>query len=264
MFAQMKGSLAGAEGGLGMGLALVKWLVEMHGGRVDARSAGPGLGADFVVRLPVSEWSTSAESNENATDVELPAPRDPRSRILVADDHRDAATSLATLPQLDGHEIRVSNDGTQALSAAEAFRPHVALLDIGMPTLNGYEVARQIRAASWGREMTLVAVTGWGQADDRRMAQEAGFDRHVTKPLDLEALGEILSARLPRIAGPVRGFPQRPVPPAHFRWHGNAADPSSGIAKAERRGHDRHPMGSSTTMVPIHACSNDACALQNT
>ena len=111
------------------------------------------------------------------------------TRILIADDNRDAAASLATLLSLDGHDTRVANDGEEALHEAEAFRPHIALLDIGMPRINGYEVARRIRAAPWGEAMLLVALTGWGQAEDKRRAKEAGFDHHFTKPLDLDVLG---------------------------------------------------------------------------
>ncbi|MGE5170547.1 MAG: response regulator [Rudaea sp.] len=111
------------------------------------------------------------------------------TRILVADDNRDAATSLATLLSFDGHDTRIANDGEEALRVAEEFLPHIAFLDIGMPRVDGYEVARRIRAASWGGSILLVALTGWGQADDRRRALEAGFDRHFTKPLDLDALG---------------------------------------------------------------------------
>ena len=177
MFSQAKSSLERAEGGLGTGLALVKGLVELHDGTVEATSAGLGEGAEFVVR-------------------EKPSTR--AVRILVADDNRDAAASLATLLTLDGHEIAVAHDGEAALASAEAFRPDVALLDIGMPNLNGYEVAQSIRAAQWGRSMLLVAVTGWGQSEDKRRAHEAGFDHHFTKPLDFDAFGTFLNDALTR------------------------------------------------------------------
>jgi CheY-like chemotaxis protein/anti-sigma regulatory factor (Ser/Thr protein kinase) len=194
MFSQMKNSLDRAEGGLGIGLALVRGLVELHGGRVEAQSAGPGTGARFIVHLP------RASEPPEADDVDHDKPRPPREapahRILVADDNRDAASSLATLLALDGHEIRVVNDGEQALFEAERFRPHVALLDIGMPKKNGYDVARAIRDAAWGRAMLLVAVTGWGQSEDKRRAKEAGFDRHFTKPLELDALSAFLAQSL--------------------------------------------------------------------
>jgi PAS domain S-box-containing protein len=194
MFSQVKGTLDRAEGGLGIGLALVKGLADLHGGSVEARSDGLGKGAEFIVRLPLPAGAEGIGARDAASTRDPPATR--RARILVADDNRDAAASLATLLGLDGHETTVVNDGKLALAAAESFRPHVALLDIGMPKLNGYEVARRIRAAPWGRAMTLVAVTGWGQAEDKRRAREAGFDRHFTKPLDLDVLGAFLTDAL--------------------------------------------------------------------
>jgi len=194
MFSQVKSSLDRAEGGLGIGLALVKGLVELHEGTVEARSEGLGLGAEFIVTLPLPDGARSpAVSGSSLARRETPART---VRILVADDNRDAAASLATLLQLEGHEITVANDGRSALAAAEAFRPHVALLDIGMPKLNGYEVARQIRAEPWGKAVILVALTGWGQTEDKRRAFEAGFDHHFTKPLDLEVLGAFLADAL--------------------------------------------------------------------
>ena len=202
MFSQVKSSLDRAEGGLGIGLALVKGLVELHDGTVEAKSDGLGKGAEFVVALPLpARGQQPAEIAGGLARNETPART---ARILVADDNRDAAASLATLLQLDGHEITVANDGRVALAAAEAFRPHVALLDIGMPKLNGYEVARHIRAEPWGKAVILVAMTGWGQAEDKRRAFEAGFDHHFTKPLDLEVLDAFLADALaePRTVRP--------------------------------------------------------------
>jgi PAS domain S-box-containing protein len=195
MFSQMKDSLDRAEGGLGIGLALVKGLVELHGGRIEAYSAGPGTGARFTAHLPVDPDGTQPAPDDR---LRHETPRDVRARVLVADDNRDAASSLATLLSLDGHDVRVANDGEQALVEAEAFRPDVALLDIGMPGKNGYEVAREIRAKPWGRAMLLVAVTGWGQSEDKRRAKDAGFDHHFTKPLDLDALSAFLADALAR------------------------------------------------------------------
>jgi PAS domain S-box-containing protein len=189
MFAQAKSSLDRAEGGLGIGLALVRGLVELHGGSVEAKSDGPGKGALFIVRLPLPAGVDDQADAEDLTD-KTSAPH--RMRILVADDNRDAAASLATLLELDGHEVAVVYDGEGAIESAAAWKPDIALLDIGMPKRNGYEVAQHIRAAPWGRQIKLVAVTGWGQAEDKRRAREAGFDRHFTKPLDLDALGEFL------------------------------------------------------------------------
>ena len=167
---------------------------------VEARSAGLGKGAEFVITLPLPErgQEPAAPAGGLARN-ETPARA---ARILVADDNRDAAASLATLLQLDGHEITVANDGRHALAAAEAFRPHIALVDIGMPKLNGYEVARHVRAEPWGKSVVLVAVTGWGQTEDKRRAFEAGFDHHFTKPLDLDTLGAFLSDVLSKLREP--------------------------------------------------------------
>jgi PAS domain S-box-containing protein len=198
MFSQVKSSIDRAEGGLGIGLALVKGLVELHDGSVEASSAGLGHGAEFVVRLPLASEpadASSAASGERKTSSAR------STRILVADDNRDAAASLATLLALDGHELSIAYDGDVALRNAEAFKPDVALLDIGMPKLNGYEVAQRIREAPWGKSMLLVAVTGWGQSSDKLRAHDAGFDHHFTKPLDLDAFGAFLSEALARRDG---------------------------------------------------------------
>lgn len=179
------------EGGLGIGLSLVKWLVEMHDGRVEANSAGEGQGSEFVVRLPVYR------SQGEQTGSPRPGPQDDsvdQLRVLVVDDNQDAANSMATMLSLMGHETRVAFDGIAALEAAEEFRPDVALLDIGMPRLNGYQTARHLRQQSWARNTMLVALTGWGQAEDRRRSREAGFDHHLVKPVELQVLNELLSS----------------------------------------------------------------------
>ncbi len=184
IFAQVNRSQEQSQGGLGIGLSLVKRLVEMHGGSVEARSAGLGKGSEFVVRLPVA----AAEAPAAAPGEAPPGGPAVRRRILVADDNVDAAESLAMLLTLQGNEVRTAHDGARALAAAAEFRPQVVLLDIGMPKLNGYEVCRRIRALPWGKEPYVVALTGWGQDDDKRRSQEAGFDRHLVKPVDPEAL----------------------------------------------------------------------------
>ena len=185
MFSQIEGVEGRSEGGLGIGLALVKGLAELHGGTVEARSAGLGHGSEFIVRLPVSAHQSA--SRQPADD---PAPVSPeRRRVLIADDNRDAADSLALLLELSGHEVRVAHLGQTALSLAQTFRPDVALLDIGMPDLSGYEVARALRQEPWATDLQLIALTGWGQDDDRRRALEAGFDHHLTKPVDPDQLG---------------------------------------------------------------------------
>jgi CheY-like chemotaxis protein len=188
MFTQVNRSLERSQGGLGIGLTLVKRLVELHGGSVEARSAGLGRGAEFVVRLPVitalcTEAKADARPVRHASDV-------PR-RILVADDNRDAADSMGMMLRLMGNEVRTANDGVQAVEEAASFHPDLILLDIGMPRLNGYDAAREIRKQGWSHDTVLVALTGWGQEEDRRHAFDAGFDRHFTKPvspLDLERL----------------------------------------------------------------------------
>src|SRR5262249_1937510 len=158
-------------GGLGIGLALVRRLVEMHDGSVEARSNGPGEGSEFIVRLPVlllpREEPPLKSNGARATALS-------KCRILVVDDNEDSADSLGRLLRLKGNDIRTAHDGIEALEAAKAFRPDLVLLDIGLPKLNGYEVARRIRQHPWGRDMVLVALTGWGQDEDRRRSQEAG------------------------------------------------------------------------------------------
>lgn len=190
MFSQVDSAIDRAEGGLGIGLALVKGLVELHGGTVAAYSAGLGHGSEFVVRLPIDDSLEARRfANASAADTAV-APR----RILIADDNHDAAASLGMLLELSGHEIELAHDGQDALARAELFRPSVVLLDIGMPKLNGYEVAERIRREPWGRDMLLIAVTGWGQEDAQQRAARAGFDHHLTKPIDPDSIDRLLGA----------------------------------------------------------------------
>jgi PAS domain S-box-containing protein len=190
LFAQVDTSLERSTSGLGIGLTLVKTLVEMHGGTVAVRSEGLGLGSEFEVRLPIPAVEPAPAPPPAGETAPTPA-----RRILVADDNRDSAESLAMLLELTGHETRTAHDGLAAVAAAEAFRPDVLLCDIGMPKLNGYEVACRIRDQPWGRGMVLVALTGWGQEEDRRKSQEAGFDAHLVKPVDHAALAKLLAER---------------------------------------------------------------------
>jgi CheY-like chemotaxis protein len=184
------------QSGLGIGLALVRRLVEMHGGTVTAHSEGAGSGSEFVIRLPVARETAAGERDSVPSGPATTAPT-VRRRILIADDNLDALDSTARLLQYGGHEVFSATDGSLALQAAERHLPEVALLDIGMPGLDGYEVARRIRAAPWGRDLTLVAITGWGQEADRRRSQEAGFDSHLVKPVNPGELAALL-ARLPQ------------------------------------------------------------------
>jgi PAS domain S-box-containing protein len=191
MFSQVDSALERSKGGLGIGLALVRGLVEMHGGSVGARSDGPGKGSSFVVRLPVAEDPIPPANGP--TDACNGAESALNCSILVVDDNRHAARMLATILKVLGHEVYTAHGGAEALQVAETFRPRLVLMDIGMPEMNGYEVARRFRESPWGRDMMLVAVTGWGQKDDIRLAAEAGFDRHVTKPIEMPVVQNLIA-----------------------------------------------------------------------
>ena len=189
MFSQIEGSRARAQGGLGIGLTLVKRLVELHGGKVEVHSDGKGKGAEFIVRLPlVVEAPVPVVTDAS----DRPAPKSCQ-RILIVDDNRDSADTLAMLLRVMGHDIRTAYDGLEGVAAAEEFRPNVVLLDIGLPKLDGYQACRRIREQPWGRAMVLVAVTGWGQENDRRCSREAGFDHHMVKPVDPTDLEQLLN-----------------------------------------------------------------------
>jgi two-component system CheB/CheR fusion protein len=193
MFTQVDVSLERKHGGLGIGLALTRSLVELHGGELEVHSPGLGKGSEFIVRLPL-----------NSLPQAIPPPRAEkpstakaeRRRILVVDDNRDSADSLSALLEMTGHDTRVAHVGLDAVSMAESFLPDVILLDIGLPHLNGYDAARRIRQHSWGKEMKLVALTGWGQHEDREESKNAGFDFHLVKPVDYETIAELLT-RIP-------------------------------------------------------------------
>ena len=183
MFNQVDRAPERAQGGLGIGLALVRRLVEMHGGSVRAHSDGPGQGSEFVVRLPA--LATAPAVGESLVP-EAAAPV--RRRVLVVDDNRDAADALALLLQHNGHETFVAYDGAEAFAAADQYRPDVMLLDIGLPGMNGHDVCRQMRQQPWGKRIRMIALTGWGQEDDRQKSREAGFDGHLVKPVEIAAV----------------------------------------------------------------------------
>ena len=189
MFVQIEQDLGRARSGLGIGLALARRLIELHEGRIEARSDGIGTGTTFAVRLPlmasVAEQTPRADSGPNAA-VHC-------CRVLVAEDIPDAAEMMRLVLESMGHEVRVATDGVQAVAIAQEFDPHIALLDIGMPRMDGYEAARRIRAAL-GRRVMLVALTGWGQEEDQRRAYAAGFDRHLTKPAEPEILESLIAS----------------------------------------------------------------------
>jgi PAS domain S-box-containing protein len=195
MFSQLTPALERSQGGLGIGLALVRGLVELHGGSVEARSGGPGLGSEFIVCLPVVEAPVVTPQEPSGNGEKVGGGR--QCRILVVDDNRDAADSLAMMLRLLGHDIQTAHDGLEAVQAAASFRPEIVLLDIGLPKLNGYEAARHIRAQPWGGHMALIALTGWGQEEDKRRSLEAGFDHHLTKPVVPAALEKLLALIAP-------------------------------------------------------------------
>jgi CheY-like chemotaxis protein len=195
MFSQVDRNMERAQGGLGIGLTLVRRLVEMHGGTVAAHSEGPGKGSDFVVRLPVLKHD-GATSQRPAKD-SGPAAAPPKRRILIVDDNHDSAMSLGMMLDLMGNETRIAHDGLAAVETAEQFRPDIILLDIGLPKLNGYDACRRIRGQPWSKGMVIVALTGWGQEEDRRRSREAGFDHHLVKPVEIAALQAILQSASP-------------------------------------------------------------------
>jgi CheY-like chemotaxis protein len=199
LFMQVDRTLDRAQGGLGIGLTLVRRLVEMHGGRVEAHSDGPGRGSEFVVHFPAPEV---AALTPEAPPVAAATAHRPL-RVLVVDDNLDAAESLVMLLGLDGHEVRMAHSGVEALEAAAVFRPEVVLLDIGLPGMDGYEVARRLREQNDGAETLLVAMTGYGQEEDRRRSRAAGFHRHLVKPVDLNDLRALLASSAPRARDPL-------------------------------------------------------------
>jgi CheY-like chemotaxis protein len=199
LFTQADRSLDRAHGGLGIGLTLVRQLVEMHQGSVEAHSDGPGKGSEFVVRLPLMAEPAPPDRPGRSASA---GPDGPSRRILIVDDHGDVAESLRTLLDLAGHQVAVAHDGAAALEAVASFRPEVVLLDIGLPGMDGYEVARRLRALPAGKALVLVATTGYGQLEDRSRSRAAGFDWHLVKPVDLEELSGVLARLAPAVRPP--------------------------------------------------------------
>ncbi|MEP7380603.1 MAG: response regulator, partial [Gemmatimonadota bacterium] len=192
IFFQVDRSLERSQSGLGIGLSLVRRLVELHGGQVEARSEGVGKGSEFVVRLPVlldlPKPSQSLAPSGNGQLVRT------ARRLLVVDDNRDSADTLAMLLRQTGYDVETAYDGLEGVEAAERFHPDVVLLDIGMPKLNGYDACRRIREETWGKRLVLIALTGWGQEEDHRRTTEAGFNAHLVKPVDPAALIGLLAS----------------------------------------------------------------------
>ena len=191
MFTQGDGSLEKTHGGLGIGLTIVKRLVELHGGTVQARSEGPGRGSEFVVRLPVLDPGAARRPAEQRAAAPSALPR---RRILIVDDNADAAQSLALLLQAQGNEVHMESDGLAALEAAQALQPDLVLLDLGMPRMNGYDACKAIRRQAWSTKAKLVALSGWGQEEHKARAREAGFDQFLVKPVALDALKRVLDS----------------------------------------------------------------------
>jgi len=203
LFVQGDPTQKNPRGGLGVGLSLVKQLVEGHGGSIEARSDGPGRGSEFVITLPVLEAPVEARAIRDGDHRAAPgfsARPTTRRRVLVVDDNADSVDSLATLVRLMGHECATALDGERAIATARSFRPDTILLDLGMPGMNGYDACSAIRSESWGRDIFIIALTGWGQAEDRDRTRAAGFDLHVVKPAEPATIAEILARPVPESA----------------------------------------------------------------
>jgi CheY-like chemotaxis protein/two-component sensor histidine kinase len=200
LFAQADGTYQRAQGGLGIGLTLVRTLVELHGGAVAAKSAGPGRGSEFIVRLPLGVERAERRDGRGALRNAVFASQ----RFLVVDDSRDALESLAMLLESLGADVHTAGDGPTALEELDSYRPTVMLLDIGMPGMDGLEVARRARETRVGRDLVLVALSGWGQDEDRRRSREAGIDFHLVKPIDLDEFARLLAALTPGRASRMR------------------------------------------------------------
>lgn len=195
LFRQADRSLDRSQGGLGVGLTLVRSLLEMHGGTVEAYSDGPGRGSEFVVRLPA--FAEPSQALEEASAVESDMGNSACHRILVVDDNVDSAESIALLLELNGHDVRLAHDGPAALEIAHSFHPQVVVLDIGLPGMDGYEVARRLRGEAQMQNIILIALTGYGQSEDRQQSLAAGFNHHLVKPVDPEMLQTLISSHAP-------------------------------------------------------------------
>jgi PAS domain S-box-containing protein len=207
LFVQIDRHSRRSQTGLGIGLPLVKQMAELHGGTVAVWSDGPGRGSEFVVTLPLIEAVPDAPAETAAAPAAVP----PR-RVMIVDDSEDGANSLAYVLEMRGHTVKTAYDGRAALATAAEFQPEIFFVDIGMPGMSGYDVARAVRREPWGRGMMLVALTGWGQPDDRHRSFEAGFDRHLVKPAELEEVDRLLRGDRPRVPGALDARPQ-PIEP---------------------------------------------------
>jgi CheY-like chemotaxis protein len=193
MFMQADRSIDRSHGGLGVGLTVARRLVELHGGSISASSDGHGKGSTFTVRIPLSAAQPQTSEDLSARGAESPVSSSPL-RILVADDNRDAAESLAALLRMVGHEVRIAYDGVEAVGVASKYRPDAVVLDIGMPKMNGYDVATKLRAEATGKDMTIIVVSGWEQEADKQRSRESGIDHHLVKPLEPSSLLRVLAS----------------------------------------------------------------------
>jgi CheY-like chemotaxis protein len=191
MFRQVDQSLERSQGGLGIGLTLVRRLVELHGGTINAQSEGPGKGSEFIVRLPLAVAEKSRAKPMPTNEHGLA----PKQRILVVDDNKDSGDTLSLLLRLKGHEVRTARDGLEAIEIVTEFLPETILMDVGMPKLNGHDATRRIRALDCGKDTFIIALTGWGQSDDMQRSNEAGCSAHLVKPVDFAALERLLATR---------------------------------------------------------------------
>jgi signal transduction histidine kinase len=198
MFSQVESAVHRSHGGLGIGLSLARGLIELHGGTIEARSDGPGCGSQFVLRLPLAATTAEDERERNAQTTTARPGAITGRRVLVVDDNEDAAITLAALLRFDDAEVEVAGDGPQALARVDSFRPEVILLDIGLPGLSGYDVCRRLRENDPGRRLVLIALTGWGQQEDRDRSDTAGFDGHLVKPIEYDNLIALTSELLAR------------------------------------------------------------------
>lgn len=190
LFARDKGARVRSEGGLGIGLALAHGLVSLHGGTIEARSDGPGCGSEFVVRIPVGMAAEDHVSAQDGEEVVIGI----RLKVLVIDDNKDVADTCSMLIELSGHQVKVAYSGSEGMGIAEWFRPQVILTDIGLPDIDGYEFAQKIRGTSWGRTAVLVAITGWGAQESKQQSAVAGFNHHLTKPIDPKTIEALLAS----------------------------------------------------------------------
>ena len=196
LFVQSENSLERSEGGLGIGLPLARTLVELHGGQIEAFSNGPGQGSEFVVRLPLTRLSQAVQPIVS-TPVAAPQAAGPALRLLLVDDSVDAATAMSLVLESDGYEVRVAHEAGHALEIADAFRPEIVLLDLGLPGMDGFQLAQEMRKRAATANALLIAVTGYGQAADRLRTQEAGFDHHLVKPVSSEEIQRVIAGRFP-------------------------------------------------------------------